>query len=79
MVEITFTLVGMTTVAELVASITSDDAESAIIGLHVISIQCDGCVDSSETFIATPIPGAAWLFGSALLGMVGWSRRKAAS
>ena len=63
------------------------DAGEFRIGMHVISIQCDDMnmeldcegLDSSEVFIATPIPGAVWLFGSALAGMVGWSRRKSKS
>jgi hypothetical protein len=30
------------------------------------------------TVAAVPIPGAVWLFGSALLGMIGYGRRKTA-
>jgi hypothetical protein len=28
---------------------------------------------------AVPVPGAVWLFGSALAGIAGWSRRRKAS
>ena len=33
-------------------------------------------VDLGYTISAVPLPAAAWLFGSGLLGLVGWSRRK---
>ena len=74
--SIMFDLVGMTTVLELVNSIASHDAGTAVIGLHVISIEAISGYDSSETFTAVPIPAAVWLFGSALAGMVGWRRRE---
>ena len=36
-------------------------------------------VGSVNPVAAVPIPGAVWLFGSAFTGLMGWSRRKAAT
>ena len=47
-----------------------------IVGLHVISIEAVDGYDSSERFTTVPVPGAALLFGTALLGMVGLTRRQ---
>lgn len=33
-------------------------------------------VDSAEVLNPVPVPAAAWLFGSALLGFAGWARKK---
>jgi hypothetical protein len=44
------------------------------VGLHIISIG-DRSVSNSYT-TATPIPAAVWLFGSALVGLTGMTRRK---
>lgn len=46
------------------------------VGLHVRSI---GTSDGSDAYVNTsvvPLPAAAWLFGSALIGFVGWSNRR---
>ena len=33
-----------------------------------------GVASNNHAFLLTPIPGAVWLFGSGLLGLVGWRR-----
>jgi hypothetical protein len=37
----------------------------------------NGSVLQLQKIAAVPVPGAVWLFGSALLGFLGVSRRKA--
>jgi hypothetical protein len=57
------------------------DASNGAYGVQVLNLY----VDSSHTQIAqdqlfltpTPIPAAAWLFGSGLMGLIGLKRRKA--
>ena len=54
------------------------DSGAFRLGLHVQSI---GQVGGSEAFVtstpsAVPLPAAGWLFGSALVGLMGLSRRK---
>lgn len=46
---------------------------------RMTSLDIAGLRDVGWEMSATvvPVPGSAWLFGSALLGMIGWSRRKA--
>jgi hypothetical protein len=44
----------------------------------VISGSSDGSYGGSIAVAQTPIPAAVWLFGSALMGMMGVSRRKKA-
>jgi hypothetical protein len=47
------------------------------VGLKVQGIDPDG--EYSDWFVSrnvVPLPAAAWLFGSALLGFVGWSKRR---
>ena len=57
-------------------------ANAIRVGMHVQSINLEGCseigCDSSES-IVTPIPGAVWLFGSALFGLVGLRRKQASA
>lgn len=36
----------------------------------------DGGANNGTNLSPVPVPAAAWLFGSALLGFAGWSRRK---
>ena len=60
----------------LISNIISGDFR---IGLHVISIEGEGSDAGSDSYISTvPVPAAAWLFGSALFGIVvpGVRRRK---
>lgn len=52
------------------------------LGNHAISVLANGLTTGSSytmTMIATPIPAAIWLFGSALMGLVGFSCRKSGS
>ena len=56
------------------------DSNALRIGLHVQAI---GNLDGSESFVnapnrpsQVPVPGAIWLFGSAILGFAGFSNRK---
>ena len=59
------------------------------IGTSVIGVNLKGLVVSLESFIqlevsavpvsAVPVPAAIWLFGTALMGLVGMSRRTRAS
>jgi len=56
-----------------------DNPETFRVGIHVTSINCDGCGDASQSYYApspVPLPAAVWLFGSAILGFVGFSRFK---
>lgn len=50
------------------------------IGLHVINFASGGSEsfvnNPTETIPPVPVPAAAWLFGSGLLGLVGIARRK---
>ena len=68
------TLTGVT-FADVLAGL---DSGAFRLGLHVQSI---GQVGGSEAFVtgtpsAVPLPAAGWLFGSALVGLMGLSRRK---
>ena len=38
----------------------------------------DLALDGTLTFTAVPIPGAVWLFGSAMIGVAGVARRRKA-
>lgn len=65
----------------LTAMLTSDTDILALlnsgalrIGLHVQGI---GATDGSDSYVnAVPLPAAGWLFGSALIGLMGLRRRK---
>jgi hypothetical protein len=43
-----------------------------------ITVLPPGSVATFATFSAVPVPAAAWLFGSGLLGLIGIARRKSA-
>jgi len=58
--------------AALISALNQGDFR---VGLHVISIQPQGGSDSYVNNVV-PIPAAGWLFGSALLGLMGWSNRR---
>ena len=59
---------------DLIANIFSRDFR---LGLHVISIEGEGSDAGSDSYVnAVPVPAAAWLFGSALLGLIATRRRK---
>lgn len=64
---------------DVVAALTNGDLR---LGLHVRSIGNAGGSDSfvnkpvSETVTPVPVPAAAWLFGGALVTLLGNSRRK---
>ncbi len=53
---------------------------SAIKKLHLISedARAVSLLDNLE-FSAVPVPAAVWLFGSALLGLLGWGKRRKAA
>lgn len=79
------TLAGGGTVTEdinLTGAITTYNL-SNMIGLTDLSISFDGTVYDAPydldniSISAIPIPAAVWLFGSALVGLFGWSRRRA--
>ena len=49
---------------------------------HLLRLELGAYTGSNKQYnvtLATPIPAAIWLFGSALLGLVGASRRKASA
>lgn len=41
-------------------------------------VRLDPVMESASITVATPVPAAAWLFGSGLLGLVGMARRRKA-
>ncbi len=54
------------------------DSGDLAIGMHVRAFEGPGAVDFSEGFVNTsvvPVPAAFWLFGTALIGFIGISRR----
>ena len=60
--------------SDLLANIYSRDFR---LGLHVISIEGEGSDAGSDSYVnAVPVPAAAWLFGSAIVGLVATRRRK---
>jgi hypothetical protein len=70
-VTITFALINGLSYADTIAAMGSD----LRIGIHVINFESGG----SESFVApspVPVPAAAWLFGSALLGLAGMKRKR---
>jgi hypothetical protein len=64
-----FALAGSNTFALLIAAL---DARTLSIGVHVGSYANGG----SEKLSSVPVPAAIWLFGTALIGFVGMSRRR---
>ena len=58
--------------------LTALDAGDFGIGLHVRAFKGGG-IDASESFVVganpVPVPAAFWLFGTALIGFIGLSRR----
>jgi hypothetical protein len=55
-------------------NVTTDYDSSGLYYDNICFDNTGGC----PTALATPIPAAAWLFGSGLLGLIGMARRKAA-
>ena len=51
------------------------DVGDLTIGLHIGSLDTDAGSASFTTTSAVPVPAAFWLFGSALVGFIGMSRR----
>ncbi len=69
--SVTFTLSGVT-LSELVAALDAGDAR---VGLHVQGVGENGNLSFSAV-THTPLPGAAWLLGTGLLGLVGVRLRR---
>lgn len=71
--DINYTLQGTQTVADVIDELSTGALR---IGIHVQAFSTGG----SESFVngpaVVPVPAAAWLFGSALLGLAGLKRRK---
>ncbi|WP_101760591.1 hypothetical protein [Oceanicoccus sp. KOV_DT_Chl] len=70
-VTITFDLINGKTYADTIDAMGTD----LRIGLHVINFASGG----SESFVApaeVPVPAAAWLFGSALISLLGFKRKR---
>lgn len=70
---ITLDLLAGVTLQDVIDALGSGDL---VIGVHVTNF-LDGGSESLVTNVV-PIPAAVWLFGSALLGLVGVARRKKA-
>ena len=71
--DIIFSLLGGTNFIDLIDAINNGDLR---LGLHVRTIDL-GTGDSSESFVsAVPVPAAVWMFGTGLLAMIGFSRRR---
>lgn len=66
-----FALQGTQTYADVVNELASGQLR---VGLHVQAFDGGG----SESFVnmPVPVPAALWLFGSGLLGLIGFARRK---
>ncbi len=63
--------------SDLIAAL---DSNAFRIGLHVQGIGelggSESFVDGLESPSQVPVPGAVWLFGSAILGFAGFNKRK---
>lgn len=68
-------------------SIFSETETTAVTEIYLSLLSAQGVTDlpsatfsnftiTSSAITATPVPGAVWLFGSALLGFLGFNRRK---
>lgn len=61
---------------------TAEDLKNSILtdeDLRLVAIHSNACVDNPDqscNAVATPIPGAIWLLGSAILGLVGFGARR---
>jgi len=59
--------------------LTSTDVDgNGIVGFTMVDGPFQGVDMATNFVVATPIPAAAWLFGSGLIGLVGFARRKKA-
>jgi len=77
----TFTFGGIYTLAIADADLTGAEAYAGArtggdTGGYVLDIIGDGPVTLNPTVSPVPVPAAAWLFGTALLGFVGLRRKK---
>ena len=56
--------------------ITAMNSGELVVGIHAKAL--DGSNDISESLVTVPVPAAAWLLGSGLIGLIGLARRKKA-
>ena len=77
LLDVVFSLSG--TFADLISALNTGELR---LGLHVRSIDFGvtgptGSTGSSESYVSTvPLPAAVWMLGSALIGLIGFSRRQ---
>jgi len=77
---ITFDLIDGLTYTDTVNALINGDL---VIGIHAQGLGLDQTNEYSESIISTstvpvPVPTAVWLFGSGLIGLVGFARNKKA-
>jgi hypothetical protein len=66
----------VTTVGDTTTLLATDMDGDGVRGYQMVSGPFAGMNVAIDATIVTPIPAAAWLFGSGLLGLVGFARRK---
>lgn len=53
-----------------------DDTNRGVTGANCSEVNCNATTSHISVYGVVPIPGAVWLFGTGLLGLVGMARRK---
>jgi len=64
--------------AHIAAGGLGTDATGAALNAAITALRGNYGFTIQTTVAAVPVPGAVWLFGSALAGLVGFGRRKSA-
>ena len=72
--SITFDLINGNTYADILTLMDLGAPDGLVVGIHAQGL---GANDFSESLItAVPVPAALWLFGTGLIGLLGFARRK---